>query len=257
MSTISLNVTGKIAKITINRADKRNALNKAMWQQLADFCDQLANDIKPRVVVFQAQGDKAFSAGADIAELTEMLASPELLQQNNDIVQQAQLKLQRLPCVTIAAINGACFGGGLGIALCCDFRIAAAHATFAITPAKLGLLYSIEDTQRLVQTVGLPTAKAMLYLGKAQTAEQALKNNLIHQMVESSELDSAVQSIINDIVAASSSAIQGMKQTLAYLMEDPTLPQAEIRLLSKHAFDSKDFKKASQAFITKTRVEFD
>lgn len=106
MSTVTLQINHNVAWLTLNREQKRNALTQDMWQQLVQYCQQLALNDEVKVLVLTATGDKAFSAGADIEELTDIIKDSERLIANNKVVQQAQLLLQQLKIPTIAAING-------------------------------------------------------------------------------------------------------------------------------------------------------
>lgn len=257
MSTITLSVSGKTATLTLNRAGKYNALNQAMWQQLADYCDELEQHIKPRVLLVTAAGDKAFSAGADIQELHQLLADSTKLAANNAIIQAAQLKLQRLSCATVALINGLCVGGGMGIALCCDIRIAVESARFAITPAKLGLLYSLEDTRRLVNIVGLAPAKWLLLTGELIDGQTALQWGLVHRLVSPAQLTASGEALSQQLQAVSGVSVRGIKQTLAHLAGDSAYPEAQVRPLFAEAFLQDDFKGAASAFINKQPAEFD
>ena len=257
MSTLTLEINENIAHITINRAQKRNALTQSMWQKLAEYCDRLMKTKSCKVVIITAEGNKAFSAGADIEELTEIIKDEQRLLINNDIVQQAQLKLQNLPMPTIAAINGVCVGGGMGIALCCDFRISVNSAIFAITPSKLGLLYSLEDTKRLVELVGLARAKTLLYLGKSISAQQAEQWGLLYQRVNNeSELLQSVNALVKHILAVSAYSISGIKSTLAVISDANSRQEQTIKHLFKQAFANDDFIEGANAFLEKRTPKF-
>jgi len=255
MSTVQLTIDGAIARIHIDRAEKHNALTQSMWQQISDHCDQLM-ELKPRVVIVSAAGEKAFSAGADIAELTEIITDEARLISNNKVVQQAQLKLQQLPFPTIAAINGACVGGGMGIALCCDFRIAVKHAKFGITPSKLGLLYSVEDTKRVVDLVGLARAKELLFLGKIIEAEQANDWGLLTELVTAEELTSKVDELVEQLLSVSRYSISGVKKTLEYVTVSVEHDETEVRAMFNQAFANPDFIEGANAFLEKRKAEF-
>ena len=256
MSTVKLSINGAIAHITIARAQKYNALTSAMWQEILDHCQHLANEVKPKVVIISAEGDKAFCAGADIVELTETIQSSSALIKNNELVQKAQQAIENLPCATIAQINGTCLGGGLGIALSCDFRVSADHATFAITPAKLGLLYSVEDTRRVVNTLGVARAKQLLFLGQKINAERAEQWGLVNQVVPLAELTKATEQLAEQLLAASSQSIAGIKSTIGFLTRANSLSETDIRPLFNQAFKSDDFAEGSQAFLDKRTPEF-
>lgn len=256
MSTVDLALDGKVATLLINRADKRNALTQQMWQQLSDHCDTLLHEVKPKLLLLRAAGGKAFSAGADIEELQHNLLDQAWLNHNNQMVQQAQLKLQRLPFSTLAVIEGVCVGGGLGLALCCDFRLATEDARFAITPAKLGLLYSIEDTRRLVKLVGEARAKWLLYTGELQDAATAAEWGLVHQLCAAEQLDPLLAQWQEKLLAVSLISVSGIKQTIAHINDDPVSDEASVRPLFDQAFLQPDFKQAAAAFVSKQRMEF-
>ncbi|XQW83550.1 enoyl-CoA hydratase/isomerase family protein [Thalassotalea piscium] len=257
MSTVTLQINENIARITINRAEKRNALTQSMWQQLADYCDQLAQNDECKVLIITAVGDKAFSAGADIEELTEIIQDNQRLIANNEIVQQAQYKLQNLPFATIAAINGVCVGGGMGIALCCDFRISVDSAKFAITPSKLGLLYSVEDTKRLIDLVGLVHAKEMLYLGQPINAQQAHQWGLVNTLVSDElVLETTTQQLVQQVLSVSAYSIAGIKSTMAFIKGASDTCESDIRALFNKAFENDDFIEGANAFLEKRPAEF-
>ncbi|QHJ13868.1 Crotonyl-CoA hydratase [Paraglaciecola mesophila] len=260
MSTVTLNIKGKVAYLSLNRAHKYNALTQDMWHAIAQACDSLMQDRTVRVLVLKAEGQKAFCAGADIQELHEMLANPDAFSASNQIVQEAQQKLAALPFATIAQINGVCVGGGMGLAMCCDFRIAVNDATFAITPSKLGLLYSLADTKRLVDLVGLPRAKELLYLGKKINADTAHHWGLITQVVERASLSEATEALVQQILSVSGYSVSGTKRSLQYLGEMPSNDaldnEARLLRLFDDAFHGDDFKEGAAAFTQKRPARF-
>ena len=259
MSTVTLNIKGKVAYLSLNRAEKYNALTQEMWQAIGDACDALAQDQSIRVLVLSAQGDKAFCAGADIQELHSMLSNPDAFAASNEIVQVAQQKLAALPFATISQINGVCVGGGMGLAMCCDFRIAVNSASFAITPSKLGLLYSLADTQRLVDLVGLSRAKELLYLGKKIDTHTAFDWGLLSQVVERAHLSEATDALVKQILGVSGYSISGTKRSLAFLCEanaQASNNKAAIKQLFDDAFHGEDFKEGAAAFTEKRPARF-
>lgn len=262
MSTVTLQINHNVAWLTLNREQKRNALTQDMWQQLVQYCQQLALNDEVKVLVLTATGDKAFSAGADIEELTDIIKDSERLIANNKVVQQAQLLLQQLKIPTIAAINGICVGGGMGLALACDFRICVEHAKFGITPSKLGLLYSIEDTKRLVNVVGVARAKELLFLGKIISAEQAIAWGLVTECVASNLLDEKVNDLIKQLLAVSRFSMSGIKTTLEYIDNansngEYSHNEQAVRALFDLAFTQSDFKEGANAFLEKRAPKFD
>jgi enoyl-CoA hydratase len=268
MSKITLNITGKIAYLSLNRPDKYNALTQDMWQAIANACDTLVANKTIRVLVLCAAGEKAFCAGADIPELQAMLSNPSAFAASNAIVQTAQQKLAALPFATIAKINGVCAGGGMGLAMCCDFRIALSEASFAITPSKLGLLYSLADTKRLIDLVGLPRAKELLYLGKKVDATTAAQWALINKVVARADLDHATDIFVQEILNVSGYSVSGTKRSLAYLCDSSSNHESSpegkkiydnetiLKKLFDKAFHGDDFKEGAAAFTEKRPAKF-
>ncbi|WP_166424542.1 enoyl-CoA hydratase-related protein [Paraglaciecola sp. 20A4] len=258
MSTVTLNIKGKVAYLNLNRPEKYNALTQNMWQAIADACDSLAESPAVRVLVLGAAGEKAFCAGADITELQSMLSNPQAFAASNDVVQAAQQKLAALPFATIAKINGVCVGGGMGLAMCCDFRVAVTEASFAITPSKLGLLYSVADTKRLVDLVGLPRSKELLYLGKKIDAATAAQWALVNHVVTRTDLNTTTDTLVQAILNVSAYSVSGTKRSLAHICA-LTTNEAEtlaIQGVFDNAFHGDDFKEGAAAFTEKRPARF-
>ena len=159
---IDLIKDGPIATMVLNRADKRNAMNEAMWRAIAAHTDDVGADKSIKVLILRGVDETAFSAGADIGEFKRVHASPETARDYGKVVSAAYEAVARLNKPTIAMIQGVCFGGGCALSLCCDLRYADQTASSCIPPAKLGLVYSLEETKRLADLVGPSKAKEML-----------------------------------------------------------------------------------------------
>jgi enoyl-CoA hydratase/carnithine racemase len=251
---IALRFDGPVAHLRIRRPDKRNALTEAMWGALERACAAIAASTAHAVVV-EGEGG-AFSAGADIDELREQLSDPARLGEATATVQRTQSSLQRLPQTTLAAIDGPCVGGGLGIALACDLRIATRRSRFALTPARLGLVYSPEDTRRLVQVVGLPTARRMLLCADLLDADEALRHGLVHECVEPELLGPTVERVLAALAATSPQARAAIKRVLAHVAGDPDVDATAARSAFADSFASADFAEGAAAFIAKRPPRF-
>jgi enoyl-CoA hydratase/carnithine racemase len=161
-----------IARVTLHRPEKRNALSSAQWLGLRELAAKISADPAIRVALLQGSGEAAFSAGADIAEMQHNRDDPSAMKIMQQAVLDAQADWQSIPIPTIAVIRGACTGGGCGLALACDLRLASPDAFFAIPPARLGIAYSLADTKRLQDLVGPARTKEILYTGRRIGAEQ-------------------------------------------------------------------------------------
>lgn len=246
---------GSLIRITIQRPEKRNALAAIHWAAIERALDQAAASDAAVVMLSGVPG--AFSAGADIDELGQLLASPAAFADNNALVQRTQLKLQRLPQTTIAVIDGACVGGGLGLALACDLRLASARSRFAITPSKLGLVYSADDSARLVHAVGMARARQMLLTGCLVDAPTAAAWGLVHELHADTEaLLAAGQALLASLQATSAQARAGIKTVLGHLGGDPALDRAAADAAFNNAFHSTDFAEGAAAFLGKRAPQF-
>lgn len=244
---------GRVLRVSIQRPRHRNALAAADWSALAAaFAD--TGDARA-LVLCGVPG--AFSAGADIGELAELLREPARFAANNALVQDTQRALASLPLPTIAAIDGVCVGGGLGLALACDFRVATTRSRFAITPAKLGLVYSADDTRRLVGAVGVARAKELLLAGRMLDAAEADAFGLLTRHVADDGLDAAVEALAGELLAMSPAAIAGIKRVLAHVGGDPAVDADAARRAFDEAFHGADFAEGARAFLERRPPDFD
>jgi enoyl-CoA hydratase/carnithine racemase len=158
---------GAVATLVLNRPDSHNAINLGMYQALPGVLAEIDADRSVKVLVVRGAGRRAFASGADISEFKQVRADAESAKEYNARVAAAEQALEGMSKPTIAMVHGYCIGGGCGLALACDLRFADEQASFAITPAKLGLVYSLESTKRLVDLVGPAQAKWVLMSGRS------------------------------------------------------------------------------------------
>ena len=243
-----------VARLRIDRPAKRNALANAHWAAIERCLGEIHASTARLIVVEGVPG--AFSAGADIDELGDLLANPSAFADNNAQVQRTQLALQRSPLTTIAVIDGVCVGGGLGLALACDFRLGSARSRFGLSPAKLGLVYSPEDSRRLVNTVGLARAREMLLTGRLLHAATALEWGLLNRLAGDAGIDAALVTLLEELASGSAAARAGIKQVLAYLGGDARADHAAATAAFNDAFTSADFAEGAAAFLGKRKPDF-
>lgn len=251
---IRCTVADAVAHIVIARPEKRNALATRHWAALEAALETVQASAAHVLVLSGSPG--AFSAGADIDELGEMLAEPARFVASNAVVQRTQLTLQRLPQTTLAVIDGACVGGGLGLALACDLRLASARSKFAITPAKLGLVYSADDSRRLVHAVGMARARELLLTGRLLDAATAAVWGLVHQVAEVDALADAEAAWVDGLRATSGQARRAIKTVLAHLGGDAGVDATQADAAFHEAFHSSDFAEGAAAFLGKRPPQF-
>lgn len=247
---------GELLWVSLSNPARRNAMTQAMWRQLMAVVESAANNPSVKVLVLQGDGDQAFCAGADIAEFSAMAQDPARMQVNNALIQSAQAALHNVNKVTVALVQGACVGGGCGLALCCDFRFATADARFAITPAKLGLLYSKDDTRRALNLLGPALTRELLFTGRVLDAEEALAAGLLNGIVAKHAIADRVQALAEQIGANSQYAVRGIKQVLAALEGHGQASEAQLQRVFDDAFQGEDFREGVDAFLAKRAPDF-
>ena len=173
---------GAIGWLTFNNPARRNAMSYAMWDGVSVIIDDFADDPDIRVVVLKGAGGDAFCAGADISEFETVRATPEQVARYDAAGDRASASIQGIAKPTIAMISGFCVGGGLGLALDCDLRIAGEGARFGIPAAKLGIGYDHAGVARLLDLVGPSNAKAIFFTGGHFPAAEALAMGLITRL---------------------------------------------------------------------------
>lgn len=183
---------GRIAIWTIDRADRMNALSRAVVRELGRLAREAALDRELRAVILTGAGDKAFCAGADLKERQGM--DEEDVRDFLPLYRASFGAIDRLPVPVIAALDGVAFGGGLELALACDFRVAARHAKLGLTETSLGIIPGAGGTQRLTRIVGEARAKELIVFARRLTAEEALAFGIVHRVADEgqSALDCAL-----------------------------------------------------------------
>ena len=183
--------------ITLNRPAARNALSRAVNLELTQLARELEDDPSVRVVILTGAGDAVFCAGADLKERkgVDAVATKPFI----DAISGAIDAWARVAKPTIAAMNGSAFGGGLELALACDFRIAVEGAQFGLTEVRLGIMPGAGGTQRLPRLIGVAAAKELVLLGRRVDATRALALGLLTQVVPRSQLGSAAAAMIEEL----------------------------------------------------------
>ncbi len=253
--TLRLEKEGKVAHLIIDRPEKRNAFNQAMWELLPELlADAMADDAIRVLTLHASRKDSAFCAGADIGEFATGSTDPEWRAKNQAAIGKVQHELAQAPKPTIAIIDGDCVGGGCGIALACDMRVAGPKARFGITPSKLGLVYPLHDTKLLVDLVGPSQAKRILFTGQLLSAQEALDIGLITLLVD--DPYSEAEALANTMASVSSHSQTMSKSIIKRILDGQADDDAETERLFDSAFESDDFKEGVSAFMEKRKPEF-
>ena len=208
-------VKGPLALITINRADKHNAISLGTLDDLLNAVDAAADDGAVRVIAITGAGGKSFASGSDLSEVLHRDFKKAL----EPIVQGLADKLERTPKPTIAAIDGICMGGGLEVALGCDLRVATPKSRFATPEGKLGIIPGGGATARLPRIVGRGWGMEMMLMGEPIDAERALQIGLVTRLVESEDLLDEVQRMAEHLAQFAPFVPRTMKAMVHFGME--------------------------------------
>ncbi|WBQ05240.1 enoyl-CoA hydratase/isomerase family protein [Kribbella sp. CA-293567] len=209
--------TGAVAHLVIDRVPKRNALTRAMWEALPGVLAELAADPAVKVLLVTGAGP-SFSAGADIGELVSGSDPADPMAELRAHNLRAQAALREFPKPTVAVIRGHCIGGGLEIAVNCDFRFAASGSTYGVTPARIGVVYPPAAIKVLLDLVGPATTKYLLFSGELLTADQAYAKGLVDRVVPEDELDAAAAGFAATLLSRSQLTIRSAKETVNALL---------------------------------------
>ena len=210
-TTINVETKQSTAWITLNRPNKLNAINSMMLTELSNAADTIKADNNIKCVIITGN-TKAFSAGADLAELQTL--TPEKAAKFSEMGQQVFSKIESMRKPVIAAIKGCALGGGLELALACDFRLASNNAQLGCPEIKLGLLPAWGATQRLPQIIGDSNAKHLITVGDKITAKEALTLCLVDKVVPTEMLNREAENLAKKICANPSTAIKYVKNTV-------------------------------------------
>lgn len=239
---------GEIARLVIDRPLKRNALSLAMWRAIPPLVDEVVADRSVKVLVIQGVDEKAFAAGADIDEIAGHSTSEELAWAFMDAVHAAESAIGGCDKPVIAMIRGDCIGGGVEIALACDIRFAQSGSRFGITPAKLGLVYSLASTTRLVQLVGPGLARDFLFSGRLFDSTEARSARLIDREFSAEEIVAGTLAYAETLCRRSQWSIRAAKAIVRAALMGATGEDDEIRRLRGGSFLGPDLQEGIRAF---------
>ncbi|MBA3956876.1 MAG: enoyl-CoA hydratase/isomerase family protein [Parachlamydiaceae bacterium] len=253
MKHLTYDHSDQIATITINRPNVLNALNHDLLEELLHFIQVIAPQDQIKAVILTGAGKKAFIAGADIKEM-QVLSHPQLLQ-FCEMGQRVANALETAPFLTLAAINGYALGGGLEMALACDFAYASSTAQLGLPEITLGLIPSFGGTVRLANAVGMRQAKELIFSGKLFSAATAEKLGIINQVCEPDRLLQECLDSVKEIIKHSYAALIHAKSAIN---NGEHLSLAGALELERHLFSicfaSQESKDAICAFIAKHKV---
>jgi enoyl-CoA hydratase len=248
---------GHTGYLVFNNPARHNAVSLDMWDAAASILDDFAGDNDVRVVVITGAGGKAFVSGADISRFEDERGTREAVASYSAAVEKGYSALETFAKPTIAMIRGYCIGGGLGIAVACDLRIASDNARFAVPAAKLGLGYDYPGLKRLIDVVGPAFAKEIFFTARQFDASEARDMGLINRLVPDDKLESFVSDYADAIARNAPLTVESVK----YIVGEAMKPESERDLahcseLVRRCFDSRDYVEGRTAFMEKRQPVF-
>lgn len=247
---LRLVIDGPCAELRIDRPERRGAFDLAMWRALPGLLAEAAATPGVRLLLLRSAVPGMFSAGADIAELLARSGDPAWRADNQAALFAAQHALTRTPLPSIAFVDGDCIGGGCGLALACDLRVATPRARFGITPARLGLVYPFHDTKLLVDLVGPARAKRLLFTGQLIDAAEAERIGLVDLVADTPDALTA------PILAASPHSVREAKAMVRRVLDGQADEDAATGAIFAKAFTLPDFAEGTAAFAQKRPPRF-
>jgi enoyl-CoA hydratase len=255
LETLELTQKDQIAVITVNRPQSLNALNAQVLKDFHSVLDEIENLMSIRVIIITGSGEKAFVAGADIKEIDQLSASSAQAFSLNG--QKLFSRIESLPQPVIAAVNGFALGGGLELALCCDFILASDKAKFGLPECTLGIIPGFGGTVRLPRRIGVGLAREIAYSGNFYSAADALAMRLANHVYPAAELMLEAEKLAFVIASRAPLALRAIRQSMLEGMDlsQPEAYELEAKLFS-NCFGTQDQKEGTSAFIEKRKAQF-
>jgi enoyl-CoA hydratase len=256
-NTLKLENQGAVWTLTLNRPEVLNALSAQVLEELNQALSEISEKSfqAAKVLILTGAGEKAFVAGADIKEINQL--GVDSAERFAEMGQAVFRRLENLQIPVIAAVNGFALGGGLELALACDFIYASENAKFGLPEVTLGLIPGFGGTVRLARVVGLPKAKEMIFTGNMLSAAEALEAGLVNKVVPLNELLAIVLKTAETISTRGPVAVGASKRSVmeAYDHEIDSAMSVEAAQFAA-LFRTEDVKEGTKAFIEKRKAQF-
>ena len=254
-SPIAHTTDGAIATVVLDNPDKLNAIGLDAWAALGRVMGELSENTNLRCVVLRGAGDKAFSAGADIAEFPENRANAEQARDYGAVVSDALTALTGCVHPTVAAIQGVCTGGGLEVACACDIRIANASSRFGVPINKLGHAFAYAEMETVLTAVDPGMVLELILEGRILDADEALRRGLVNRVVADADFEDEIQATTGRIAEGAPLVNRAAKKFLHRLADPTPLTRSE-RDEGYDLCDSEDYAEGLRAFLAKEKPDF-
>ena len=239
-----------IATVILNAPEKLNALSRGTWERLADVMAGLSAEDDLRCIVVRGAGDRAFAAGADISEFETERSDPESCKAYSRMVARTMNTVAECRHPTIALIKGACVGGGLEIACCCDLRICGDSSRFGIPVNRLGLVMAHAELTMLLALIGRAQALEILLEGRVFGAAEAREKGLVNRVVPDADVEDEVYATARRIAAGAPLVARWHKRFARRLLDPRPLTEKEVDE-GVACFETEDYRIGIRAFLDK------
>ena len=250
---------GRVVTVTMDRPEKLNACTQAMYRSLGETLEAVGADESVGCVVLAGAGGRAFCVGSDIGEFAAALGDPQRQVAEARVGRAAVDALLACPHPVVAAIEGACVGGGLELAASCDLRVASTASWFGLPVKSLGMFVEVEDLQVLVGALGRNLAADLLLTGRCLEAGEAFERGFLSRLAEAGDVrdtaDALAQEIAREIAAGAPLAARWHKRMLCRLSQ-PAAPEPEAFAAALACYRTGDFAEGARAFLEKRAPRF-
>lgn len=256
MPLVRSSLQGGVATVVLHDPAKRNALSAALIGELLEALDRFQESRARAVVLRASPGAKTWSAGHDVKELPTDGRDPLTW---SDPLRVLVRRIEHLPAPVIAVVEGGVWGGACELLMACDLVLAAEGATFAITPARLGVPYNVAGTLTFMRSTPLPAVKELLFRARPVDAARALAIGMVNHVLPAGGLETALEEILGDILQNAPLTIALLKEEIQALAEShPLNPEAfeRVQELRRRIYDSADYREGIRSFLEKRKPVF-
>jgi len=245
-----------VVTLEMHRPERKNAISYAMWSAFGRVLPVLAADDAVEVVVLRGTPGGPFSAGADIQEFSSLRSTPESAARYGEAVEAGERALIEFPKPTVALVQGWAVGGGTQVAVACDVRVCDPTSRFGVTPAKLGIVYALPSTARLVDVVGHSWASFFLLTGELVDAATALRIGLVHEVHEPDAVQERAYALAAVLAARARVSQVGAKRLLARVAAGRRDVDDEVRAVYDASLSGPEYAEGVAAFLAKRTPDF-
>ncbi len=256
MDGLEISRAGGVVTVELHRPAKHNAIDLAMWDRFATLMPELDNDDAVDVVVLRGPAGGPFSAGADISEFSTLRSTPDSAARYGEAVASGEGAIRDLGKPTIAMVEGFAIGGGSQLALACDLRVCEPGSRFGITPARLGIVYGLASTARLVDVVGSAWARWLLLTGELLDADTALRIGMVHEIVPRADLEARTTQLAAVLSSRARVSLLGGKALVDRVAAGRRDEDDEVRGHYARSLHSAEYAEGVAAFLGKREPDF-